>query len=224
MNLSRAARLRLLPFVAFMALLALRGWAPTDGSWGFDTRWLYAANLVVVGGMLAAWWGQYGELARQNRPDLAEALLAVGVGLGVFVLWIHLDAPWMQIGQPTASFVPVGPGGELLWPLVVVRWLGATLLVPVMEELFWRSFLMRWVQSPQFELVDPQRTGLRAIVVSTFVFMLAHPLWLAAIVAGLAYALLYRGTGRLWTAVIAHAVTNGALGAWVVASGQWQFW
>jgi len=224
MNLSRAARLRLLPFVAFMALLALRGWAPTDGSWGFDTRWLYAANLVVVGGMLAAWWGQYGELARQNRPDLAEALLAVGVGLGVFVLWIHLDAPWMQIGQPTASFVPVGPGGELLWSLVAVRWLGATLLVPVMEELFWRSFLMRWVQSPQFELVDPQRTGLRAIVVSTFVFMLAHPLWLAAIVAGLAYALLYRGTGRLWTAVIAHAVTNGALGAWVVASGQWQFW
>lgn len=224
MNLSRAAWLRLLPFVAFMALLALRGMAPADGSWGFDTRWLYAANLAVVGGMLAVWWRDYGELARQNWPDLPEALLAVGVGLGVFVLWIHLDAPWMQIGEPTAAFVPVDTAGQLLWPLIVVRWLGATLLVPVMEELFWRSFLMRWVQSPVFEGVDPQRAGAKAVLLSTFVFMLAHPLWLAAIVAGLAYALLYRSTGRLWTAVVAHAVTNGALGIWVVASGQWQFW
>lgn len=224
MNLSRAAWLRLLPFVAFMALLALRGWAETLTGTAFDARWLYAANLVVVGGMLVAWWPHYGELARQNRPDLAEVLLSVGVGLGVFVAWIHLDAPWMQIGQPTASFVPLGADGQLLWPLVVVRWLGAALLVPVMEELFWRSFLMRWVQSPVFETVDPRRAGVKAVVLSTFVFMLAHPLWLAAIVAGLAYALLYRGTGRLWSAVIAHAVTNGALGIWVVASQQWQFW
>jgi hypothetical protein len=224
MNFSRAAWLRVLPFVAFMALLALRGVAPTDLRWGFDTRWLYAANLVLVGGMVLLWWREYGELARQNLPNGREVLLSVAVGLVVFVLWIHLDAPWMQIGQPTAIFAPVGTDGELLWPLIVVRWLGATLLVPVMEELFWRSFLMRWVQSAQFEAVDPRSVGLRAIVVATFIFMLAHPLWLAAIVAGLAYALLYRTTGRLWTAVIAHAVTNGALGIWVVASQQWQFW
>lgn len=224
MNLSRAALLRLLPFVAFMAVLALRGAAPADGAWGFDTRWLYALNLLVVGGLLAAWWREYGELARQNLPSAREAGLSVVVGLAVFVAWIHLDAPWMQIGEPTAGFVPVDAAGQKLWPLIVVRWLGATLLVPVMEELFWRAFLMRWLQSPVFEGVDPRRTGAKAVLLSTFVFMLAHPLWLAAIVAGLAYALLYRGTGRLWNAVIAHAVTNGALGLWVVASGQWQFW
>ncbi len=224
MPLSRAAWLRLLPFAAFMALLALRGVAPADGSWGFDPRWLYAANLALVGGMLVFWWREYGELARQNLPDLRQCGLAVAVGLAVFVVWIHLDAPWMQIGEPTASFVPVDAQGRLDWPLIVVRWLGATLLVPVMEELFWRSFLMRWLQSPVFEVVDPQRVGSKALLLSTFVFMLAHPLWLAAIVAGLAYALLYRATGRLWTAVAAHAVTNGALGVWVVASRQWQFW
>ena len=224
MNLSRAALLRILPFVAFMALLALRSIAPTDERWGFDTRWLYALNLVLVGGLLAAWWRAYGELAWQNRPSAREALLSVAVGLAVFALWIRLDAPWMQIGKPAAAFVPVDASGALLWPLIAARWLGATLLVPVMEELFWRAFLMRWIQAPVFEGVDPRRTGAKAVLLSTFVFMLAHPLWLAAIVAGLAYALLYRATGRLWTAVIAHAVTNGALGAWVVASGQWQFW
>ena len=224
MNLSRAALLRLLPFVAFMVLLALRGLAPLDERWGFDTRWLYALNLVVVGAMLVAWRREYGELARQNAPNAGEWALSVVVGLLVFVAWIHLDAAWMQIGEPTAAFVPVNAQGALNWPLIAVRWLGAALLVPVMEELFWRSFLMRWLQAPLFEGVAPRRIGLKAVLLSTFVFMLAHPLWLAAIVAGLAYAALYRATGRLWTAVIAHAVTNGALGLWVVYSRQWQFW
>ena len=224
MNLSRAALLRLLPFVAFMALLVLRGMAPTDGRWGFDTRWLYGLNLLVVGGMLVAWRREYGELAAQNLPSAREWAWSIAVGLGVFALWIRLDAPWMQIGQPTASFVPVDPQGHLDWPLIAVRWLGAALLVPVMEELFWRSFLMRWVQAPTFEGVDPRRIGPKAVLVSTFVFVLAHPLWLAATVAGLAYVLLYRQTGKLWPAVIAHAVTNGALGLWVVMTGQWQFW
>ena len=224
MNLSRAALLRLLPFAAFMGLLALRAMAPTDGRWGFDTRWLYGLNLVVVGGMLLAWWREYGELAWPNRPSARESAWAVAVGLAVFALWIRLDAPWMQIGEPATSFVPLDAQGHLDWPLIAVRWLGAALLVPVMEELFWRSFLMRWVQAPIFEGVDPRRVGPKAVLLSTFVFMLAHPLWLAAILAGLAYALLYRQTGKLWPAVIAHAVTNGALGIWVVVTGQWQFW
>lgn len=224
MNLSRAAWRRILPFLAFMLLLALRGQAPLDGSWGFDTRWLYGLTLPVVGGLLLAWWRDYGELHRQNLPTAREAALSVAVGVAVWAAWIHLDAPWMQLGESSARFVPLDADGRLMWPLVVLRAMGAALVVPVMEELFWRSFLMRWVQHPVFEGVDPRQVGLRALVVSTFVFMLAHPLWLAAIVAGLAYALLYRASGRLWTAVIAHAVTNGLLAAWVVASGNWQFW
>ena len=224
MRFSRASCLRVLPFAVFMAVLALRSMAPSDGRWGFDAQWLYALNLLLVGGLLVAWWGEYGELARQNLPRAAELALSVLVGLAVFGLWIHLDAPWMQIGQPSASFVPVDALGQLQWPLIAVRWAGAALLVPVMEELFWRSFLMRWLQAPVFEAVDPRRVGAKAVILSTFVFMLAHPLWLAAIVAGLAYALLYRQTGKLWTAVLAHAVTNGVLGVWVVRTGQWQFW
>jgi CAAX prenyl protease-like protein len=224
MNLSPAAWRRVLPFVAFMLLLALRGQAPAAGLWGIDARWLYALNLPIVGGLLCWWWRDYGELHRQNLPSWREVALAVAVGVAVFALWIRLDAPWMQIGDATASFVPVDAQGHLLWPLIAVRWLGATLLVPVMEELFWRSFLMRWLHSPQFEGLAPERTGAKAVVLSTFVFMLAHPLWLAAIVAGLAYALLYVRSGKLWLPVIAHAVTNGALAAWVVATGNWQFW
>ena len=222
--LSRAARVRVIPFAVFMGLLALRGAVPADGSWGVDPRWIYGITVVAVGALLAAWWKEYGELSRQVLPSMREALLGVGVGLVVFGLWINLAAPWMQLGTPTATFVPLDAQGQPIWSLIVVRCIGAALLVPVMEELFWRSFLMRWFDNEIFEGVVPQQVGLRAIVLSTFVFMLAHTLWLAAIVAGLAYAWLYRRTGKLWVPVIAHAVTNGALGVWVVATGNWAFW
>lgn len=213
---------RIVPFALFMLLLALRGALPEQPN--FDARWIYGLSVLLVGGALAWYWRDYGEMVRQNWPEPRELALAVGVGLGVFALWIQLDAPWMQLAPPTASFVPLDASGALIWPLVILRWVGAALLVPVMEELFWRSFLMRWIAHPQFERVDPSQVGLRAIVISTFVFMLAHTLWLAAIVAGLAYAWLYVRSGKLWTAVIAHAVTNGALGLWVIRTGRWEFW
>jgi uncharacterized protein len=196
----RVAFVRAAPFAAFMAMLALRGAAPADGGWGFDVRWLYGAQVLAVSAMLALWWREYGELARQTRPTWLEGLAAITVGLVVFVLWIHLDAPWMRLGfEPAPAFVPLNKAGELDWPLIAARLAGAALLVPVMEELFWRSFLMRWVQSPQFEAVPPRSVGVRAVVVSTFLFVLAHTLWLAA-------------------------VTNGALGLWVLKTGEWQFW
>jgi hypothetical protein len=223
-SLSRAAWVRIAPFALFMALLALRGAAPADSSWGFDTRWLYGLTVLAVGALLALWWREYGELARQAWPDARETLVAVAVGLAVFVLWIQLDAPWMTIGTPSAGFVPLAPGGAIDGPLVAVRCLGAALLVPPMEELFWRSFLMRWLHQPLFQGLEPRHAGVKAIVLSTFVFTLAHTLWLAAAIAGFAYALLYARSGKLWTAVIAHAVTNGALAAWVVVTGNWQFW
>ena len=222
--LSRAALARVVPFAAFMVLLAVRGAVPDDSSWGIDPRWLYGVTVLVVGGLLAWFWREYGELVSQTLPSLMETALAVAVGLAVFGLWIHLDAPWMRLGEPSAGFVPKDANGQLLWPLIAVRWVGASLLVPVMEELFWRSFLMRWVQSPQFESVVPQRVGLKAVVLSTFVFMLAHTLWLAAIIAGLAYAWLYIRTGKLWVPIIAHAVTNGVLGVWVLQTQRWAFW
>jgi hypothetical protein len=224
-HIRRSAWVRIAPFAAFMLVLALRGFAPADGSWGFDTRWLYALQVLLPAGLLALWWREYGELARPTWPSARHSLWAVAVGLGVFGLWINLDAPWMSLDTAaTAPFAPLRPDGGLDWPLLLTRLMGAALLVPVMEELFWRSFLMRWIQQPVFEGLAPAQVGPRALLLSTFVFVLAHTLWLAAAIAGLAYALLYMRTGSLWAAVLAHAVTNGALGVWVVATGNWQFW
>jgi CAAX prenyl protease-like protein len=224
LNLSRAALVRIVPFTVFMLMLALRGALPADSAASIDPRWVYAASVLVVGALLAGFWREYGELVAQTVPNAREAALGVAAGLVVFFLWINLDAPWMRLGEATAGFRPVDDAGQLIWPLIAARWVGAALLVPVMEELFWRSFLMRWMQASPFEAVPPQRVGAKAIVLSTFLFMLAHTLWLGAVAAGLVYAGLYKLTGKLWVPVIAHAVTNGVLGAWVIATGNWGFW
>lgn len=221
--LSRAAIVRTAPFALFMVLLFARGNVPVS-LLPFDVRWVYGVAVLLVGGLMAWLWREYGELDRQNLPTLRESGLAVVVGIAVFLLWINLDAKPFRIGEATAPFTPLDAQGQLQWPLVTIRWIGAALLVPVMEELFWRSFLMRWIDRPQFETVVPQQVTLKAIVLSTFVFTLAHTLWLAAIVAGLAYAWLFVRTGKLWVPVLAHAVTNGVLGIWVVKTGSWAFW
>ena len=225
--LSPAAWARAIPFALFMVFLALRGQFSVEegepSALPFDARWLYAASVVVVTASLVWFWRRYDELKRWGL-SLGQVLLSIGVGVVVFMLWIRLTEPWMMLGEPTAGFVPVDAEGELMWPLIAFRFVGAALLVPVMEELFWRGFLMRWIDAPDFEKVDPAAVSLKAVALSTLVFTLAHTQWLAAIVAGLAYAWLYKKTRSLWAPVLAHVVTNGVLGVWVLVNGNWAFW
>ena len=89
--LSPAAWARVIPFALFMALLALRAnWPVGDGS-GFDPRWMYGVSVLVVGGSLLYFWRRYGELGRGSRLSIGHALLALGLGVGVFVLSVGLS-------------------------------------------------------------------------------------------------------------------------------------
>lgn len=223
--LNRAAWLRVIPFALFMVMLAIRGNWPESANASLDAKWLYGVGVILVSAALYWAWPRYVEVSPEERKlSLGNWLLSIAVGVVVFELWIHLTDPWMILGKPTAGFKPVDADGHLQWGLILIRWIGAALMVPVMEELFWRSFLMRWIDNPHFERVSPEAVTLKAMLLSTLAFTLAHTQWLAAIVAGLAYAWLYKRTGSLWSAVVAHAVTNGILGFWVVVFGNWQFW
>lgn len=210
----RAALVRIAPFAVLVALPALGGLA--DGP---DARWLHAAAPLVAGALLLWWRAEYGELSRQTLPTAREAALGAAAGLAVSVPWVALDAPWTVIDTALTTSFPLAGAGRTGGAAAALQALGAVLVVPVAQELFWRSFLMRWMHAVPFTGVEPHRVGARAMVLATFVFALVHAQWLAAAVTGLAYAWLYRRTGRLWVAVIAHAATGAALGAWVVATG-----
>lgn len=213
---------RVLPFAAYILFIVLADLLRKAGLSEADLRWVYPAKIAVVLALLAVFWRDYDEL-RDTRLPLPQILLALVAGLLVFVAWINLNWSWMVIGK-AQGFDPRGAGQALDWFFVLVRWGGAALVVPLMEELFWRSFLMRWVDSPDFQQVDPGKTSVKAFAITAVLFAIEHDLWFAGLVAGLAYNFLYQRSRNLWSPIIAHAVTNGVLGGWVLATGQWRYW
>lgn len=213
---------RSLPFGLYIVLLAIEGLLP-DWAPAFDVRWLYPLKASLVALALAVLWRHYAELRSYGLP-FRHLLLSMIVGIVVLVLWVNLDASWMLIGEEGEGYNPTNQAGRIDWLMVAFRVAGAMLVVPVMEELFWRSFLQRWVQQADFLALDPARIGLKALLIASALFAVEHMQWFAGLIAGLAYGWLYIRTRNLWAPIISHAVTNGLLGAYVVATGQWSFW
>lgn len=214
---------RILPFAVYILVLATGPFLREALPAGWDGRWLYAAQIAVV--ILAlVWFARAYEELRPLALGWRDTLEAVVAGVAVFVLWINLDLPWAMLGEPDAGFDPRVNGGGIDWALVAVRIFGAAAVVPIMEELFWRSFILRWIDDPEFLRLSPAAASWRALAISAVVFGIEHNLWLAGILAGLAYGGLYMRSGKLWSPILAHAVTNLLLGLWVVATASWSFW
>jgi CAAX prenyl protease-like protein len=213
-----------LPFAIYMAFLAV---APVAAGMfpAVDIRWLYPVKVAVVAGALALLWRAFSEL-KPFRLSPTEALWALAAGAAVFVVWINLDLPWVSVmsNDSGSGYDARTADGQIDWLLAVLRIAGAALVVPVMEELFWRSLVMRWLDRHDFLAAEPRSISLRALLTSSVVFGVEHHLWLAGIIAGLVYGELYRRSGNLWLPILAHGITNGLLGIWVLWSGQWQFW
>lgn len=213
---------RCLPFGLYILLLVLEGMLP---GWvpDFDVRWLYPVKAGLVALALVVLWRHYTELKSWSL-SFGHVFLSLAVGLLVLVLWVNLDAGWMLMGEMGKGYNPTQETGQIDWMLVAFRIAGAALVVPIMEELFWRSFLQRWVQNPDFLALNPAQIGLKALLIASALFAIEHVQWLAGLIAGLAYGWLYIRTRNLWAPILAHAVTNGGLGIYVVTTGQWSFW
>lgn len=218
---SRAAWARILPFLIYLFFIVAVDMLGRMGVSEQTLRWMYPVKIGAVLLMLIIGYRHYTEL-HTLRLSPIWTVISIAVGLLVFVLWIKLDAPWMVVGE-SAGFNPV-TDGRIDWILVALRIAGAALVVPVMEELFWRSFLMRWIVRPDFEQLDPSQVNLKSIAITVVLFGFEHNLWFAGVVAGLAYSLLYMRQRSLWSAILAHAITNGVLGLWIVRSGSWNYW
>jgi CAAX prenyl protease-like protein len=206
------------PFAVFIALLAasplLEGFV--------DARWLVVGRGLVAAALLAWFWRFYSEL--RAPAGAGPGLAAIGLGVLVGFLWIGLDFGWTRIGDPGRGFVPLRADGSLDPLLVALRLFGFVLVVPVMEELFWRSFLMRRIDRADFLSLDPRATSAMALVLTSAAFALEHREWLAGLVAGLAYGTVYRRTGNLSAAIASHASTNLTMAGWVLATGEWRHW
>ncbi len=215
------------PMVGFLAITAAEGYLPTRGG-GVDPLWypvLYAIKVAVVAAL--AWMCRSAWRDLSPRPSPGALALASALGLGVAALWVGLDGHYPELpflGGKRSSFDPNAMPRAGMVAFVAVRLLGLVVLVPLIEELFWRSFLMRWAIDQDFARVPIGRVTPLAAAVTSVAFGLAHPEWLPGLITGLAWAWLVWQTKSLSACVVSHAVANLALGLYVIATGDWKYW
>jgi exosortase E/protease (VPEID-CTERM system) len=177
--------------------------------------------LGVVAGAAALWWHR-GHYPWLFRP--VWSLEAFGIGLAAFAVWIALapaedpmatDAWRRELG---ALAVPVAA----LW--IAFRALGSSILVPLVEELAFRGYLLRRLVARDFTSVPFARFGWLSFLGSSAAFGLLHERWVAGIAVGMLFSLAQYRRGRLGDAVLAHAVTNLLITLYAIGWRQWALW
>jgi CAAX prenyl protease-like protein len=128
----------------------------------------------------------------------------------------------------TEGFDPTVFAGSpvLYWLTVTARFARLVIIVPLLEEIFWRGFLLRYLIREDFSKVPLGAYSHLSFFGVAGLFMLVHqtPDWPAAFVTGLIFNGLLVRTKSLGTCVAAHAITNLGLGIYIMATRQWGFW
>jgi exosortase E/protease (VPEID-CTERM system) len=155
------------------------------------------------------------------QSDAWEAPDAVAFLLGVlaFVVWMVLEptgATSARAGQ-LVGFMRSG-----VW--ISFRIVGSVLIIPVVEELAFRGFLMRRLYRNAFSTVAYRECGAASVAGAALVFGLLHSRPVAAVLAGILFGLAARRRGILSDAVVAHAVANALVAATVLLTGRMELW
>jgi CAAX prenyl protease-like protein len=210
------------PFAVFLLCLLIAGRTTIPQPWE-SVAWVgvVAVTIALTSRQLVA------------GLRLSSGVMSVLVGVGVFLLWVAPDAlvpgwreSWVFQNSITGHVkISIAPA-ELASPLVLwLRVVRAVVLVPILEELFWRGWLPRWIQDTEFERIPPGTFTAFAFIVTAVLFAAEHgPFWEVGLLAGLVYNWWMWRTKSLGDLVLAHAVTNACLAGYVVLTQQWQFW
>jgi CAAX prenyl protease-like protein len=181
----------------------------------------YALRTLIVGGILLRYRSLYSEL--NDRKLDGMALL---VGVLIFSWWVGLEGRYPMFSSASSHFDPTVFGtGVLLILLSLLRFVGSVLVAAFVEELFCRSFLMRYVIDQERWADVPVGTyTFASFVVVALFFGFAHFQWLAGILTGLLLNLLLYKRRNIFSCVQAHAMANLLLFFYVVYTKSWFFW
>ncbi|HEX8323641.1 MAG TPA: CAAX prenyl protease-related protein [Tepidisphaeraceae bacterium] len=227
----RAEFAYLLPMGVFMAFTF------AGGQWKDFYPFTYVLKTLIVAGLLLALWRSYTRV-RWTHLGLGFAVGVVGLVQWVGMEKLFMSVPWMSWTRMTAdiraeAFRPYEhfESAAAMWGFIAVRWAGASLVVPVMEELFWRDYLWRTIASPNdYRLQHVGEYDKTAFWGVPLAFAVVHPQWLTAIVWALLVGWLLWKTKSIGACIVAHATTNFLLGAYVLIAwygfgrDEWFFW
>ena len=210
-----------LPFIVFLVFLALQQYVPLNVSIEYPLR-------VVL--LAAVLWVFSRQVIDLRCP---RWLSTVTLGIAVFVIWVgpdvlfpHYREYWLFQNTLFGTFSNKVPEGLLTSPIALwSRILRAVVIVPIIEELFWRAWLMRWIISPKFQQIKLGDYSPASFWITAILFASEHgSYWDVGLIAGIAYNWWMIRTKSLGDCILAHAVTNGCLCWYVVATHHWEYW
>ncbi len=220
----------ILPYAAPFALfLGLAVSLPEDPS---IYPWAYMAAIAFTG-VFTLYLHRKHDLF-SIHGDILPGLLFGAVGI---VLWIGLAE--LQLEQALTPYLPewLQPKARvafdpftsisstpLLWGFLAIRFLGIALLVPIVEEVFWRGFLWRWIGGNNWKQEPMGQFSWGSFLWVTGLFTLAHPEWFSAIAWCVLINLLFVWKKDLWNCIVAHCVSNALLFAYVLTTKSWTLW
>lgn len=217
---TRATIAYIAPFLAFVGIMAI------ERQIGLPPQWLYPVRFTIVLCSIVALSLPY----LQFRPSFPMASVAMGVA--VFVIWVAPDVlfgyrdSWLfhnAITGTATSSLPVDLKKNVAF--IALRCTSSAVLVPVLEELFWRGWMMRWLIDKDFQKVPLGKYVPSAFWIVALLFASEHgPYWEVGLIAGIAYNWWIVRTRNLADCILAHAVTNAVLSVYVLATDQWQYW
>ena len=220
----------LIPFFAFVGVMLPSAFG-TIGGINFTKLWLdylpivYTVKTLLAAGLLWVFWRYYTPVRWRH--------LALGAAVGLFgtILWIATEYASQRLGlthQPLDSTL-YKPDIMLheqwqRWLFLCIRVTGPILVVPVMEELFFRDFIMRlFVRGARFDDVPVGTFSWLSLLGMSALFAINHVQWPAGFLYGLLMGILLIRTKSLGSCIVAHAVTNWTLYLYVIYTGDWQF-
>ena len=227
MRVTRETR-NILAYVApFATWIGLQTFLPA-------TAWAYAARTAATLAVLLACWRPRLEtgMRQPGVGRLAATGWGVAGGLLVLALWTLPEfsalyrtwCVWPLGSLPAVSSAPSPYDPAVCgWTLTAAKLVGSACVIAPVEELFFRSFLYRWLRKRDFLSVPASRFDLSAFLWTVFLFTLEHDRPLAAALCAAIYGILSIRFGLL-SAIVAHVTTNLLLGVYVVAANQWAFW
>ncbi len=247
-NSEQLTKAHLWPFAGFMAFLillqlceSLIGWNhPAAPWWKQDVaQWIYPIQTLVILGLLIRFWKYY-------RFDWNLKWNAIGVLFGAMgiVFWLLpttlYDAwglngevegwmKWVGIAKREDGFNPgIFENPVSYWASLSMRFLRAVVVVALVEEIFWRGFVMRFCMDWEGDYWKQAfgRAHWKSYLIVTVLFMVAHaPIdWAGGLVYGSLTYLLCVWSKNLGACVVMHAVANLLMGIYVMSYGKYGLW
>lgn len=181
----------------------------------------YTIRTAVVGYILFKSRTRYSELSRKYHKLDSTALF---IGIIIFILWVGLEGHYPTLFSSDTYYDPTTFNTSIATVLILIRLVGSVLIAPLIEELFVRSFLMRYIINPKWEDVPIGTYTFESFLIITLIFGFSHFQWLPGILTAVLLNLLLYNRKSLFPCVVAHATANLLLLIYVVYTNSWFFY